>query len=267
MRLKISHETKYFYEEPAKYALQQLRLTPKSRPGQSIISWDTFIQGGVKELEFSDQHNNHVVLVSVEPGATEISIKCEGEVETLDTHGVIGKQGGFTPLWFFSRVTPLTNPGKLTRELVKQLGGDFDMDVPRLHALSKMISDGVIYETDTTHSGTTAEEALEIGTGVCQDHAHIFITVARLLGYPARYVSGYLMMDDRIDQDATHAWAEAYIDDIGWIGFDVSNGISPDERYVRVATGLDYRDATPISGMRIGEGGEDMSVSLQVQQQ
>lgn len=86
------------------------------------------------------------------------------------------------------------------------------------------------------------------------------------MGFPARYVSGYLMMDDRIDQDATHAWAEAHISGIGWIGFDVSNCISPDERYIRVATGLDYKEAAPISGMRIGSSEETMSVSLQVQQ-
>jgi len=105
--------------------------------------------------------------------------------------------------------------------------------------------------------------------GVCQDHAQIMITAARELGHPARYVSGYLMMTDRIDQDATHAWAEVHMDDIGWVGFDVSNGYSPDERYVRVATGLDYRDAAPISGLRIDNsagGNETMQVSIQVQQ-
>ena len=91
------------------------------------------------------------------------------------------------------------------------------------------------------------------------------------MGFPARYVSGYLMMNDRIDQEATHAWAEAYIPDIGWVGFDVSNGISPDDRYIRVATGLDYKDASPISGLRMGSGtssmNESMDVSIQVQQQ
>ena len=74
------------------------------------------------------------------------------------------------------------------------------------------------------------------------------------------------MMDDRVDQDASHAWAEAHLDGLGWVGFDVSNGISPDERYVRLATGLDSRDAAPISGMRMGSANESMIVSLQIQQ-
>jgi transglutaminase-like putative cysteine protease len=84
---------------------------------------------------------------------------------------------------------------------------------------------------------------------------------------PARYVSGYLMMNDRVHQDASHAWAEAHVEGVGWVGFDVSNGISPDARYVRVATGLDYREAAPISGLRFGQGGEALSIDIQVQQQ
>ena len=119
------------------------------------------------------------------------------------------------------------------------------------------------YDTETFAS---AEEALKAGGGVCQDHAQIFVAAARVAGIPARYVSGYLMMDDRIDQDASHAWAEAHIEGLGWVGFDVSNGISPDERYVRIATGLDSRDAAPITGIRRGAMDETMIVSLQIQQ-
>ena len=74
------------------------------------------------------------------------------------------------------------------------------------------------------------------------------------------------MMTDRVDQDAGHAWAEACLDEVGWIGFDIANGISPDERYVRIATGLDYRDAAPIAGLRYGDSDESMLVSVQVEQ-
>ena len=92
------------------------------------------------------------------------------------------------------------------------------------------------------------------------------IAAARLLGYPARYVSGYLLMDGQTHQDATHAWCEIWTKGLGWVGFDVSNGISPDARYVRVATGRDYADAAPILGIRHGQGAENLHVSLQVQQ-
>lgn len=266
MRLKISHLTRYQYDAPVHYALQQIRLTPKSRAGQTVIDWQTSLEGGCKELEFEDQHNNHVLLVSVKDGQSEISVRCEGEVETTDTSGIVGEHGGYAPLWYFKRPTPLTRPGPNLRNLVKALGNDFDGDIARMHALSGIISKTVIYETGNTQSETTAEEALSNSRGVCQDHAHIFLAAARLMDFPARYVSGYLMMDDRVQQDASHAWAEVYVQGIGWTGFDVSNDISPDERYVRVATGLDYKEAAPISGLRFGDSRESMIVTLQVQQ-
>ncbi|MAL80193.1 MAG: transglutaminase [Sneathiella sp.] len=267
MLLKISHLTKYRYEHPVRYVLQQLRLMPKTGVGQTVLRWDVTLEGGARELEFDDQFNNHVMLVSTNPEGTEISIRCEGEVETTDLHGIIGVNSGFAPLWFFLRETPLTKPGVRIGKLIRELGRDYASDVAMMHELSLLIAKSVPYRTGETHAETTAEEALATANGVCQDHAHIFISVVRQLGFPARYVSGYLMMDDRIHQEATHAWAEAYLPDIGWVGFDVSNGISPDERYVRVSTGLDYKDAAPISGLRVGHGGEFLDVSLQVQQQ
>ena len=124
----------------------------------------------------------------------------------------------------------------------------------------------VVYTVGATHAGTTAEEALKQGSGVCQDHAHVFVAAARVLGFPARYVSGYLMMNDTIDQAASHAWAEAYVAALGWVAFDASNGISPDERYVRMAVGRDYRDAMPVSGIRLGWAEEQLAVAITVEQ-
>ncbi len=266
MQLKIHHQTSYHYDTPVQYALQQLRLRPKSRPGHKVLDWSLSVEGGRMELEFDDQHDNHVNLVSIEPGHHEVRITCEGEVVTTDNAGVVGRHRGCAPLWYFERPTDLTRPGPKSRQLVRTLGSCDDDDVARMHALSALILDSISYETDRTHPETTTEEALAAGHGVCQDHAHVFITAARLMGFPARYVSGYLMMTDRIDQDASHAWAEVHLDGIGWVGFDVSNGISPDERYVRVATGLDYKEAAPVSGLRFGDSAESMIVTLQVEQ-
>ncbi len=266
MRVHVSHKTVYSYEEPVPYGLQQVRLTPKSRAGQKVISWQMDITGGNKELEFEDQHNNTVALLSHQDGCSEIAISCVGEVETADNSGVLGAHGGYAPVWYFKRETELTKAGAGVKDLVKELGGGFDDTISKMHALSALVLDRMTYEIGTTGIGTTAEDALMAGRGVCQDHAHAFVSAARLVDIPARYVSGYLMMNDRVEQDAGHAWAEVHCGSIGWVGFDVSNGISPDERYVRVATGLDYRDAAPISGVRAGVGGESMHVEIQVQQ-
>jgi len=268
MRLQISHRTTYRFDDPVPYGLQQLRLTPKSRVGQSIVGdWAMTVEGGQVQTEFNDQHQNRVSLISFDPNATEITVQCFGEVETADLAGVVGKHAGFAPLWYFQRATELTRAGQNVRRILKGLRDSEEADLPRLHALSVRILEEVPYEIGPTHALTSAEEAIEHGCGVCQDHAHIFIAAARALGYPARYVSGYLMIEDRVHQDASHAWAEAHVDGLGWVGFDVSNAISPDARYVRVATGLDYAEAAPVSGLRFGDGREAMSIDIQVSQQ
>lgn len=266
MRLRVSHRTSYHYDKPIHFALQQLRKTPLSSAMQSIDKWEVSLEGATKELSFTDQHANQVILSSIEPGQSEMTILCEGEIDTHETHGVLGYEVQHAPLWYYRRETPATQAGPEVRKLLKSLRKE-ESDLSRMHALSALINERVIYETGRTEVTTTAEEALKAGHGVCQDHTHIFIAAARTIGYPARYISGYLMMDDRIDQEAAHAWAEAFIPDIGWVGFDVSNVISPDERYVRIASGLDYKEAAPVSGMRFGESAESFSVSLQVEQQ
>ncbi|MEQ9695637.1 transglutaminase family protein [Shimia sp. SDUM112013] len=268
MKLSITHITTYSYDAPVHYALQQLRLVPRTGHGQSVLTWDTEITGGQKQLMFEDQFVNHTELVKVDPGTDRIEIVSRGVVEVEDRNGVVGSHSGFAPLWLFEDATALTAPGNNVRHLAASIREEtegFD-DIPRLHALSARIADQVTYETGRTDSDTTAEMALTAGHGVCQDHAHIMIAAARQLGYPARYVSGYLLMDGQVTQDASHAWCEIWTKGLGWIGFDVSNGICPDARYVRVATGRDYTDAAPILGIRQGAGQESLHVTLQVQQ-
>lgn len=268
MKLKVTHVTTYTYDVPVFYALQQLRLIPRTGHGQHVVNWATSITGGSKQAVFDDHLGNHTELVLVDDGATRIEIISEGQAETDDNlAGVIGRHTGYAPLWFFEAATPRTMPGSTIRQLARQFPkADANGVLDQLHALSRDIHETVAYETGKTDSDTTAEGALGAGHGVCQDHAHIMISTARLMGYPARYISGYLMMNETIEQDASHAWCEVFTEALGWVGFDVSNGISPDGRYVRVATGRDYSDAAPIHGIRQGQGGEDLHVALQVQQ-
>lgn len=266
MRLTVDHRSTYTYEKAVSYALQQVRKRPISLPSQSILSWDLSIDGARLETSYTDHHGNLVDLIQVDPDASSVTVSVKGEVETHDRSGVMGGHRQLVPLWLYQRPTELTEPAKGLRALAAKFSGSPAQEVGVLHEVMAEIASQVTYQTDETDSQTTAEEALQKGQGVCQDHAHIFITVARLLGYPARYVSGYLMMTDRVEQDAGHAWAEAWVDGLGWTGFDVSNGICPDARYIQVATGLDYRDAAPIRGLVYGAGDENLVVSIQVQQ-
>lgn len=264
MRLKITHTTQYHYDQPVAYALQRLRLVPLDGPTQRIAGWSLNIEGATQEVRFSDHFGNDTRLVSVQGEPHRISIQAEGEVDTEDTAGIVGPHRGFAPLWLFQRRSELTEPGEGIEALLADLPDGSALE--RLHALVSGIRARVAYEVGTTDAATSAEDALKQESGVCQDHAHIFLAAARNIGFPARYVSGYLLLEGTTDQVASHAWAEAHVDGLGWVGFDVSNGISPDERYVKLATGCDYRDAMPISGIRLGTAKERLEVHITVEQ-
>ena len=124
----------------------------------------------------------------------------------------------------------------------------------------------VKFRKGSTSAYTSAEESFKKKKGVCQDFAHIFISCLRFLGFSVRYVSGYLKIEGVNEQDATHAWADVFIKDLGWVGFDVANGISPDERYVVLANGFDFFDASPIHGLHLDSQNLKLDVSVCVQQ-
>ena len=265
MRLTIRHQTRYTFETPVKHGLQQLRKTPKSSHQQTVLNWRTNITGGQRELSYEDHHNNTVELISFARDAMEVTLISEGEVELSDNHGIVGRHRGAAPLWLFQQSTPRTDPGQGVKSILRETPKLDPLD--QLHALAGVVRDTVAFEVGASQPDWGAEEAIAAGKGVCQDHTHVFLSCARALGHPARYVSGYLMLNDRTAQEAMHAWAEVHLEGLGWVGFDVSNGISPDTRYVRVATGLDYAEAAPVSGMRIGGMGETLSVAIDVVQQ
>jgi len=265
MDLSISHTTEYAYSAPVDYALQKVRLRPLPLTVQEVPDWSIEVTGGKIETSYSDHYGNHVDLVSITPGAQKLSILARGKVKTLDNTGILGPVFGRAPLWHFLQPTELTTAGPAISGLPR-IANDAGTQLGGLHDLSAAILKALPYEFGGTDVNTPAEVAMQGNHGVCQDHAQIFLTAARLSGIPARYVSGYLMMNDRIEQDATHAWAEVYLEGLGWVGFDISNGVSPDERYTRIAVGRDARDASPIEGLRMGTADETLMVNLQVQQ-
>lgn len=263
MELTIDHTTTYRFDEPVPWGLQRVRLRPITTMMQHVDIWTLEIHGARGELSFSDQFMNQVDLLSF-AASTEVQIRAHGVVSTKSSDGIFAEPVSKVPLWMLSRPTALTETGDAVKQLAAQFGPNVVAEPATFHAISQAIVDQVPWTDGVTGSTTSAEQALLGGAGVCQDHAHIFLAVARELGFAGRYVSGYLMMNDRIDQAAMHAWAEVWIDGLGFVGFDVSNKISPDERYVRIAVGLDYRDAAPIAGTRYGAGNELLDVKLSV---
>lgn len=168
------------------------------------------------------------------------------------------------PPGYFLRNTPLTAPDELIADFAAQAArGASPLD--RLAMLMNGIGDRIAYRPGTTDSRTNAADALALGSGVCQDHAHVFVAACRSLGIPARYIGGYFWSGaDAGTGQASHAWAEAFIDDLGWVGFDPANRTLADERHVRVGVGLDYWSAAPIRGIRRGAAKETLSVVLDV---
>lgn len=262
MKIAVRHATTYRYDQRANYSVQSLRLTPQPSDAQTILAWKVRSPGIEKAASFEDGFANIVHLVTISEPHDSITIEVEGLVETHNTAGVTSGLKEVAPADLFFRETVLTRPDDAIRALAAKAKGQGDLD--RLHHLMAMIRERIAYRTGETHSRTTAGEALEHGSGVCQDHAHVFIAAARLLGFPARYISGYLWATEGEAGDAQHAWAEALVPDLGWVGFDVSNGISPDPHYVRIACGLDYDYAAPVRGSRRGGGGETLDVIVEV---
>jgi transglutaminase-like putative cysteine protease len=272
MRLSIEHETHYRFDAPAHHSIQYLRLTPRADPCQSVISWTLTTPGKLKQ--WSDGFGN-AAHVSVQNGVhDEVPVMVRGEVETIDTSGVLPSDDGLPPLMFL-RPTLFTRVNGAIEELARPLieRKNDEGTIAALHALMWVLHHAVAYQPGLTDVETTAAEALQKGSGVCQDHAHLFIACARVLGVPARYVSGYLFCEEggngaaRRASLASHAWAEAYVDDLGWVSFDTTNSRCATEAYVRLAIAFDYAGAAPIRGFRRGGGVEEMSVRVHVTQQ
>lgn len=257
MRIEIDHRTTYRYETPAAGLVQALRVTPGDHAGQHIVEWriDADIDGSLRETR--DAFGNRVTMFYASGATDAVTIRVSGIADVSDTSGLVSAAEPL-PLAVYRRSTALTRPDAALRALAERFAGE--PPLAALHALSTALYREMRFEIGQTSTATTAAAALAAGHGVCQDLAHIFISAARLLGLAARYVSGHLVRETR--QEAAHAWAEAYVPDIGWIGFDPANGISPTDHYLRVAIGLDYLDAAPIRGTRRGGGAESLVVSV-----
>lgn len=263
MRIKVRHATSYSYTRPVEYEAQALRLAPRNHAGQRVLSWRVVDTDGRALPATDDGYGNIVHLLSIVRSHRAAGVVAEGEVETTDTSGVIREAPETLPVAYWLRTTDKTAPDEALRQLAAEIDGGGAVE--RLHRLMKCVRDRIDYVIGQTDATTTAAEALARGKGVCQDHAHVFTTCARLLGFPARYVSGYLWTSDgSLAAEAGHAWAEAHVPDLGWVGFDPANTTCPTEAYVRVAVGLDYAEAAPARGVRRGVAEEALVVAVDV---
>ena len=265
MRIRISHATTYHYDTPPAGVTQMLRLTPRNYDGQYVASWRIDLTQDCLLHQHEDAFGNITHAFTADGPFETLTVAVEGEVETLETHGVVSGAVERFPPSLYLRETALTEPDPAIVELAQ--GARAADTLSTLHKLLSALHAEMTFDTDPTQTTTTAAEAFKLRRGVCQDITHVFIAAARQIGIPARYIGGHFYRADGvIAQDAGHAWAEAYVEKLGWVGFDPTNGISATDAHVRVAAGLDYLGAAPVRGTRYGGSGETLKVAVHVDQ-
>ena len=268
MRIRVSHTTRYCYDTPPASVTQILRLTPRNHDGQYVVGWRIELSEDCLLHKHEDAFGNITHSFTAEGPYNELSIAVDGEVETHDTNSVVRGAVERFPPNLFLRDTALTQPDAAIIDLANSArGSEGGKTLPLLHTLTTVLNREIIFDSDPTHTATTAAEAFRLRRGVCQDLTHIFIAAARHLNIPTRYVGGHFYRADGVTaQDAGHAWAESYVEHLGWVGFDPANGIGTTQAHVRVSVGLDYLGAAPVRGVHYGGGSETLKVAVHVDQ-
>lgn len=263
MRLSIRHVTTYAYEPATDRCALRLRLYPSVYDAQRVLRWTVSVNGQPVAPLLTTALGDREALWTSQTPLENLEIVAEGEVETTDVAGVVRGLRDTVRPGVFLRETPLTAPDDRIRLI--GAGASGPTQLARLHGMSAAVRDAMDYTPGATDARSTASQALKQGAGVCQDHAHVFISAARSVGAPARYVVGYLMSADSA-QAETHAWAEAWMPELGWIGFDPANRMCPTDSYVRLSCGLDSVDASPVRGNVAGGPRETLAASVAISQ-
>lgn len=268
MRIEINHKLTLSLPPGTAHAVLHLLLTPASGPTQTVDSWSVEVPGIGNAGRFSDAYGNSVHLVNQSRPEGELLAGARGVVTTRDTNGVLGKPGGEPVPALYRRVTPLT---KAPVTLYGKYRNSKDNRLDVLHGLMERVGDALglpepenmptqMQATGEQSQGQGAEAAPELPPAA--DYAHLFIGAARALDIPARFVTGYVVAGDG-HKGGLHAWAEAYDDRLGWIGFDARHQLCPTERYVRLVVGLDAEAASPLRTVPVGDIVQRASVTAE----
>jgi transglutaminase-like putative cysteine protease len=282
-RLRIRHTTRYTYDHPVQRSVHRLHLRPIDDSKQSVLSYNLSITPPAPIIEFEDVFGNWATRCEITEPYTELTIAAESEVELLDTDPFAFAHLPIRPSfplvwmpWEQRMLAPYLEPAELPDT---QLGEIYDYAMASveknnrdlmetLFAINLTLFRDYAYKPGTTTVATTAYDVFASKQGVCQDFANLFICMARLLGIPARYVCGYIYTgntgDTRARSDASHAWVQLYIPNIGWKGFDPTNGVLPQTDHVRVGYGRHYLDTAPTSGTLYTQTKESLSIDVEV---
>jgi transglutaminase-like putative cysteine protease len=279
MHYSIRHLTKFRYSAPISESLMELRMQPRSDAAQHCTWFDLSIKPRARLTSYRDNLGNTVHHFDVPGHHTQLVINSEAVVhiapqslpdsltpKAWDELDTLVADGDYWEMLMPSRFATPTG-------LLEKLAGEMDLrrradPLTLLRDLTAALGQAFEYAPQSTSVDSPIDEALRTRRGVCQDFAHIMIALVRGLGIPCRYVSGYLFHsvedNDRSAADATHAWVEAFLPGLGWLGLDPTNNLIGGERHIRVAIGRDYGDVPPTRGVFKGEATTELSVAVRV---
>jgi transglutaminase-like putative cysteine protease len=280
MFYSIRHVTRFVYTPPVTESMTEVRMQPRAEGGQRCLKFELHTQPRARILGYRDHLGNIVHHFDIPGKHSQLKITAESTVEiaaapplpeSLDAGAweamdEINRSGAYWDYLAPSQYAFKTELlAELARELrVKRRGDPLNL----LREINAAIYESFDYKPQSTSVDSPIDDALRMRVGVCQDYAHIMIALARELRIPCRYVSGYLFHEgnghDRSAAGASHAWVEAYLPELGWVGFDPTNNLIAGERHIRTAIGRDYADVPPTRGVFKGLAQSELSVGVQI---
>jgi transglutaminase-like putative cysteine protease len=280
MYYTVRHVTRFRYSAPIAESIMEVRIQPRSEGLQRCLDFRLSTSPKAQIMSYRDALSNRVHHFDVPNRHTHLTITAESIVEVTpfpslpealspsawDTLDALTADDRY---WDMLKPSHFIQPSKLLDDLIAELDiKRRDDPLTLLSEISKAIYENFEYAKQNTRVDSPIDDALSIRRGVCQDFAHIMIALARELRIPCRYVSGYLFQQadkhERSSDGATHAWVEALLPDLGWVGFDPTNNILARERHIRVAVGRDYSDVPPTRGTFRGKAESELSVAVRV---
>ncbi|MCA9327966.1 transglutaminase family protein [Candidatus Saccharibacteria bacterium] len=270
----LRHVTRFRYSISISQSVMEVRMQPRTEGGQRCLSFNVAVTPNARVLNYRDFMGNTVHHFDIPARHRLLSIVTQAQVEVRSSTEVPDSLPGTSWDALHNTEYDMLLPSRFTEStpLLEKLVTELDVrrrDDPLtlLRELNQRIYEAFDYVPDSTHVHSPIDHALSTRGGVCQDFTHIMLALLRPLGIPARYVSGYLYAHNggtRSSSGASHAWVEAELPDLGWVGFDPTNNLIAGERHIRVAIGRDYADVPPTRGVFKGSAETELSVSVRV---
>ena len=266
--IEILHITRFEYSAPIQETVMELRLKPIDGDGQRCVSFDIEVTPTTRLATYRDGYGNSVHYFNILKSIRGLQVTSRAVVERF---AIRGDPPDPDPIQDFLRFRePVTDPPGVRALAARHRVDDLtstEKVTSALEQLTKTISREFAYDRTVTNVYSTVDQVLELKAGVCQDFAHLLVAVARAMGVPARYVSGYIHAPgEGSASGASHAWAEAWVPGRGWVGFDATHPVEASLDHVRIAVGRDYRDAAPTRGVYVGSAVGPMRVRVRTRE-